>query len=118
MAELADAADSKSVVRKDVGVRPSPGAPLKTFIQNDCPKHRTLYEAEKADPPLREDDPRKESMASKIRQQQTVILQSHQPVPSSSEPPTSKVVFTSLPSRHLQNFSFGDPPSTNIALLF
>ncbi len=27
VAELADAADSKSVVRKDVGVRPSPGAP-------------------------------------------------------------------------------------------
>ncbi len=33
VAELVDAADSKSVIRKDVGVRVSPGAPMIIALQ-------------------------------------------------------------------------------------
>ena len=33
VAELVDAADSKSVIRKDVGVRVSPGAPMIIVLQ-------------------------------------------------------------------------------------
>lgn len=41
MAELVDAADSKSVIRKDVGVRLSPGAPID--LGEDHKQAKSLY---------------------------------------------------------------------------
>ena len=41
VAELVDAADSKSVIRKDVGVRVSPGAPMIIVLQ--CLENSVLF---------------------------------------------------------------------------